>query len=172
MVGEDPPAGLWWVFARPRHHTTFSATVHTRHNSETLLISRIRAGEPDAWNEIIARYEGRLLGFRCPAGGQSGRGPGPGPGDFCRFPQQLAELRHGSIAGGLSVSIAAHKLTDFLRREGRRPTMPLLSEESSEAATGQGTRYSGVAATAPAATPAATSGTAWKKPRWSRPLAS
>ena len=32
-------------------------------SSETLLISRIRAGEPDAWNEFIARFEGRLMGF-------------------------------------------------------------------------------------------------------------
>ena len=31
--------------------------------SDRLLTGRIRAGEPDAWNELIARFEGRLLAF-------------------------------------------------------------------------------------------------------------
>ena len=33
---------------------------------------------------------------------------------------------------GYLFSIAAHKLTDFLRHEGRRPTLPLVTEESSD----------------------------------------
>ena len=31
--------------------------------SDNLLIDRIRAGQSDAWTELIARYEGRLLAF-------------------------------------------------------------------------------------------------------------
>ena len=31
--------------------------------SEELLISRIRRGDAAAWEECIARYEGRLLAF-------------------------------------------------------------------------------------------------------------
>ena len=30
---------------------------------DQLLISRIRSGDSDAWNDLIARYEGRLLAF-------------------------------------------------------------------------------------------------------------
>ena len=30
---------------------------------DTLLIQRIRGGDSDAWNDLIARYEGRLLAF-------------------------------------------------------------------------------------------------------------
>ncbi len=33
---------------------------------------------------------------------------------------------------GYLFSIAAHKLTDLLRHEGRRPTMPLVTDESSD----------------------------------------
>src|SRR5689334_3747692 len=32
-------------------------------SSDQLLVGRIRAGDPDAWNELIARFEGRLLAF-------------------------------------------------------------------------------------------------------------
>ena len=31
--------------------------------SDQLLVNRIRGGESDAWNELIARFEGRLLAF-------------------------------------------------------------------------------------------------------------
>ena len=30
---------------------------------EQLLVQRIRAGEGDAWSDLISRYEGRLLAF-------------------------------------------------------------------------------------------------------------
>ena len=33
------------------------------HEVDRLLIRRIRSGETDAWSELIARYEGRLLAF-------------------------------------------------------------------------------------------------------------
>ena len=32
-------------------------------NSDELLIDQIRAGDPDAWQQLIDRYEGRLLAF-------------------------------------------------------------------------------------------------------------
>lgn len=32
-------------------------------DADTLLIDRIRDGEADAWTDLIARYEGRLLAF-------------------------------------------------------------------------------------------------------------
>ena len=31
--------------------------------SDTLLTRRIRSGEAEAWNELIARFEGRLTAF-------------------------------------------------------------------------------------------------------------
>ena len=34
-----------------------------RPQTDALLIQRIRAGEADAWTELIAHFEGRLLAF-------------------------------------------------------------------------------------------------------------
>ena len=35
----------------------------TASQADSLLIDRIRGGDSDAWSELIARYEGRLLAF-------------------------------------------------------------------------------------------------------------
>ena len=32
-------------------------------DADSLLVERIRRGESDAWNDLIDRYEGRLLAF-------------------------------------------------------------------------------------------------------------
>ena len=31
--------------------------------ADTLVVDRIRSGDSEAWNELIARFEGRLLAF-------------------------------------------------------------------------------------------------------------
>ena len=101
-------------------------------SSETLLISRIRAGEPDAWNEIIARYEGRLLGFVARRVANRAAAEDLVQETFVGFLNSLPNYDADQSLEGYLFSIAAHKLTDFLRHEGRRPTMPLLTEGSSE----------------------------------------
>ena len=101
-------------------------------NSETLLISRIRAGEPDAWNEIIGADEGRLLGFVARRVNDRSAAEDLIQETFVGFLNSLPNYDAGQSLEGYLFSIAAHKLTDFLRREGRRPTLPLLGEESSD----------------------------------------
>ena len=101
-------------------------------SSETLLISRIRAGEPDAWNEIIARYEGRLLGFVARRVANRAAAEDLVQETFVGFLNSLPNYDADQSLEGYLFSIAAHKLTDHLRHEGRRPTMPLLTEESSD----------------------------------------
>ena len=101
-------------------------------SSETLLISRIRAGEPDAWNEIIARYEGRLLGFVTRRVVNRAAAEDLVQETFVGFLNSLPNYDPDQSLEGYLFSIAAHKLTDHLRREGRRPTMPLLAEDSSD----------------------------------------
>ncbi len=100
-------------------------------SSESLLISRIRAGEPDAWNEIIARYEGRLLGFIARRVANRAAAEDLVQDTFVGFLTSLPNYDADQSLEGYLFSIAAHKLTDHLRREGRRPTMPLLTEDSS-----------------------------------------
>lgn len=99
--------------------------------SETLLISRIRAGQPDAWNEFIARYEGRLLGFVIRRVGNRAAAEDLVQETFVGFLNSLPNYDAEQPLESYLFSIAAHKLTDFLRHEGRRPTLPLVAEENS-----------------------------------------
>ncbi len=104
----------------------------TTSNSDTLLISRIRAGEADAWNEFIARYEGRLLGFVARRVADRAAAEDLVQETFLGFLNSLPNYDPDQSLEGYLFSIAAHKLTDLLRHEGRRPTMPLVTDESSD----------------------------------------
>jgi RNA polymerase sigma-70 factor (ECF subfamily) len=101
-------------------------------SSETLLISRIRAGEADAWNEFIARYEGRLLGFVVRRVAHRAAAEDLVQETFVGFLNSLPNYDPDQPLEGYLFSIAAHKLTDLLRHEGRRPTIPLVTSESSD----------------------------------------
>ena len=93
---------------------------------DTLLIERIREGESDAWNDLIARFEGRLLAF------VRGRVKSPQAAEdvvqetFIGLLTSLPNFDSRRPLESYLFSIAAHKLTDLLRREGRRPTVPLI----------------------------------------------
>jgi RNA polymerase sigma-70 factor (ECF subfamily) len=101
-------------------------------SSETLLIQRIRDGETEAWNEFIARYEGRLLGFVARRVANRAAAEDLVQEAFVGFLTSLPNYDMNQSLEGYLFSIAAHKLTDLLRHEGRRPTMPLATEESSD----------------------------------------
>jgi RNA polymerase sigma-70 factor (ECF subfamily) len=93
--------------------------------AESLLIARIRAGEADAWSELIARYEGRLLAFVEARLGRRTAGEDVVQETFIGFLNSLPNYDPSRALEGYLFSIAAHKLTDHLRREGRRPALPL-----------------------------------------------
>lgn len=100
--------------------------------ADKLLVSRIRAGDKEAWAECIARFEGRLLAFV-----DSRLRDRPASEDvvqetFLGFLVGLPNFNDQTPIESFLFSIAAHKLTDVLRRQGRRPTLPLLiGDESS-----------------------------------------
>jgi len=99
--------------------------------SDHLLIRRIRSGEAEAWNELIARFEGRLLAF------VEGRTRNRSAAEdvvqetFIGFLTSLPNYDVRRSLENYLYSIDAHKLTDHLRREGRRPTLPLVPGGSS-----------------------------------------
>ena len=97
--------------------------------SDVLLIERIRQGEPEAWNELIARFEGRLLTFVESRLRNRAAGEDVVQETFIGFLTSLPNYDPARPLEGYLFSIAAHKLTDQLRREGRRPTIPLASKE-------------------------------------------
>jgi len=99
----------------------------TAPTTDSLLVEQIRAGKPEAWNQLIAQYEGRLLAFA------ESRLRGRSAAEdvvqetFVGFLTSLPNYDSRRPLEGYLFSICAHKLTDFLRREGRRPVIPLSS---------------------------------------------
>ena len=101
-------------------------------SSDELLIRRIIAGEADAWGELIARFEGRLLGYIARRVASRAAAEDVVQETFVGFLTSLPNYDPRQPLEGYLFSIAAHKLTDLLRREGRRPTLPLMTDESSD----------------------------------------
>jgi RNA polymerase sigma-70 factor (ECF subfamily) len=99
--------------------------------SDSLLVKRIRAGDEDSWNELISRYEGRLLAFV-----ESRIGRRPVAEDivqeaFIGLLNSLPNYDGRRPLESYIFSICAYKLTDHLRREGRRPAVPLSAGANS-----------------------------------------
>jgi RNA polymerase sigma-70 factor (ECF subfamily) len=98
---------------------------------DTLLVERIRTGKPDAWNELISQYEGRLLSFVQSRLHRRAASEDVVQETFIGFLTSLPNYDVRRPLEGYLFSIAAHKLTDHLRREGRRPALPLSSTDRS-----------------------------------------
>ena len=90
------------------------------------LIRRIRKGDAEAWSELIARYEGRLLAYVEARTRNRAAAEDLVQETFIGFLTSLPNFDGRRPLEAYLFSIAAHKLTDHLRREGRRPTLPLL----------------------------------------------
>lgn len=98
--------------------------------SDTLLIDRIRAGGSEAWEELIGRFEGRLLAFVEARLHDRGASEDVVQETFIGFLTSLPNYDARRPLESYLFSIAAHKLTDHLRRQGRRPALPLAGGAS------------------------------------------
>jgi RNA polymerase sigma-70 factor, ECF subfamily len=96
-------------------------------DSDRLLVQQIRAGGDQterAWEELISRYEGRLLAY------VRRRLKDPSTADdvvqdtFIGFLNSLANYDDKRELQTWLFTIASHKVTDFLRKSGRRPFTP------------------------------------------------
>jgi RNA polymerase sigma-70 factor, ECF subfamily len=101
-------------------------------DGDLLLVERIRAGDEAAWNELIARYEGRLLAYVESRLRRRAESEDVVQETFVGFLSSVVNYDDSRPLETYLFSIAAHKLTDFLRREGRRPTLPLSAGSDSE----------------------------------------
>ena len=99
--------------------------------ADVLLIDRIRAGESEAWNDLIARFEGRLLAYVESRTRNRAAAEDVVQETFIGFLTSLPNYDQRRPLEGYFFSIAAHKLTDLLRREGRRPKLPLAADDDS-----------------------------------------
>jgi RNA polymerase sigma-70 factor (ECF subfamily) len=100
--------------------------------AESLLIDRIRSGDADAWRDLIARYEGRLLAFAESRIGRRNVAEDIVQEAFVGFLTSLPNYDGRRPLESYLFSICAYKLTDHLRREGRRPAVPFSGRDDSQ----------------------------------------
>lgn len=97
-------------------------------DAEILLIRQVRSGDAPAWRLLVERYEGRLTAFV-----DSRLRDRPASEDvvqetFIGFLTSLPHYDENRDLEAYLFSIAAHKLTDHLRKQGRRPIDQLGSD--------------------------------------------
>jgi RNA polymerase sigma-70 factor (ECF subfamily) len=100
--------------------------------ADSLLISKIREGGTEAWNELIGRFEGRLIAFVESRLGKRAASEDVVQETFVGFLTSLPNYDDSRPLESYLFSIAAHKLTDHLRREGRRPALLISQDASSQ----------------------------------------
>jgi RNA polymerase sigma-70 factor (ECF subfamily) len=100
-------------------------------SSDAILIDRIRAGQPEAWQELIARFEGRLLAYVEARLHRRDVAEDVVQETLIGLLTSLPNYDSARPLESYLFSIAAHKLTDHLRRQGRRPALPLAASTSS-----------------------------------------
>jgi RNA polymerase sigma-70 factor (ECF subfamily) len=94
------------------------------------LLEQIRAGDQRAWSDLIARFEGRLLAFIESRLKNRASAEDLVQETFYGFLISLPNYDPETPLDSFLFAIAAHKLTDHLRRSGRRPTVPLDTGDS------------------------------------------
>jgi RNA polymerase sigma-70 factor (ECF subfamily) len=104
-------------------------------SAEKSLIDRIRKGESDAWGDLIARYEGRLLAFVEGRVGRRAAAEDIVQETFIGFLRSLPNYDGKRPLESYLFSICAYKLTDHLRHEGRRPALPLSTSTRDDSQT-------------------------------------
>ena len=92
------------------------------------LIDAIRAGDGGAWQSLIAKFEGRLLAFAESRLRDRAASEDIVQETFIGFLTSLPNYDSRRSLEGYLFSICAYKLTDYLRKVGRRP--PLVSTRS------------------------------------------
>lgn len=96
------------------------------------LVRRIRARDERAWAECISTYSGRLHAFALSRLGDASRAEDVVQETFLGFLTALPNYDETTPLESFLFAIAAHKMTDVLRRQGRRPTIPLDGPSADE----------------------------------------
>ena len=100
--------------------------------TDRLLVAQIRSGQSNAWSSLIKKYEGRLLAFCESRLRNRAASEDIVQETFIGFLTSLPNYDCKRALESYLFSICAHKLTDYLRREGRRPKLPLEVKSDGE----------------------------------------
>lgn len=90
---------------------------------DRLLVQRIRAGDAQAWKDCIAAYEGRLIAFADSRLRDRAAAEDVVQDTFVGFLTGLPNYDDTRPLEAFLFAITAHKITDVLRRRGRRPAL-------------------------------------------------
>ena len=104
-------------------------------NPDAELVQRIRDGDEGAWEDLISQYEGRLLAFAESRLRRRQVSEDVVQETFIGFLNSLPNYDGDRPLESYLFTICAYKLTDHLRREGRRPTLPLSSAAAGSSGT-------------------------------------
>ncbi len=97
---------------------------------DTQLLADIRRHDSRAWEQLIARYEGRLLAFATSRLQDRAAAEDVVQETFLGFLTALPNYDTRTPLESFLFAIAAHKLTDALRRRGVRPRLlPAFGDE-------------------------------------------
>src|SRR6184192_3376637 len=93
--------------------------------TDRLIVQKIRDGDDRAWDQLIARYEGRLLAFVDRRLRDRAASEDVVQETFIGFLNSIPNFDESRELQTYLFTIASHKLTDHLRRQGRRPARSL-----------------------------------------------
>jgi RNA polymerase sigma-70 factor (ECF subfamily) len=99
--------------------------------ADAYLVEQIREGDADAWQSLIDRYEGRLMAYTDSRILNRASSEDIVQEAFVGFLISLPNYDGGRPLESYLFSICAYKLTDHLRREGRRPSIQMHRRGSS-----------------------------------------
>ena len=100
-------------------------------DDDASLLTGVRRGDATAWERLIARYEGRLLAFAESRLNDRASAEDVVQESFLGFLTALPNYDEQTPLESFLFAIAAHKLTDVLRRKGRRPALSLVVSDDS-----------------------------------------
>jgi RNA polymerase sigma-70 factor (ECF subfamily) len=98
--------------------------------AERILVKQIRSGDPQAWERLINLYEGRLIAFAIRRVRDRAAAEDIVQETFVGFLNSLPNFDEKRELQTYLFTIASYKITDHLRRTGRRPAQ--TGEEASE----------------------------------------
>ncbi|MEM9364820.1 MAG: sigma-70 family RNA polymerase sigma factor [Planctomycetota bacterium] len=99
-------------------------------DSESDWIDRIQKGDGEAWQALIDQYEGRLLAYAFRRLGDRTAAEDIVQETLVGFLTSLPNYDRRRRLENYLFSICGYKLTDHLRKSGRRPTLPLLGSST------------------------------------------
>ena len=101
-----------------------------QNEADAYLVEQIRRGDADAWQQLIDRYEGRLLAYTDSRIRNRASSEDIVQEAFVGFLISLPNYDGSRPLESYLFSICAYKLTDHLRREGRRPSIQMHARSS------------------------------------------